>query len=253
MVDLPSTIEATVPNQLSDETGVASAVAFLALTIPITIVLNLAASLAAVSAVGSDAGETLIFIAGSIATELSFLLVGIGYVSFRSSFQVPIQVPDRDAIPALIGGLGMSFATAFLSLVSTDAVLPSVELSPGFMQYTNLAAPTGVGLVIAAVLSLALIGPVEEFFFRGVIQQRLRASFSARIAIGTAGLVFALFHVYPVLLLSPPIAAVAHMTLYYSVMGGIFGWVFERTNTFVAPALVHGVFNAVIFVVPLLT
>ncbi|OYR77079.1 CPBP family intramembrane metalloprotease, partial [Halorubrum ezzemoulense] len=108
MVDLPSTLEATVPNQLSDETGVASAVAFLALTIPITIVLNLAASLAAVSAVGSDAGETLIFIAGSIATELSFLLVGIGYVSFRSSFQVPIHVPDRDAIPALIGGLGMS-------------------------------------------------------------------------------------------------------------------------------------------------
>ncbi|OYR83687.1 CPBP family intramembrane metalloprotease, partial [Halorubrum distributum] len=56
MVDLPSTLEATVPNQLNDETGVASAVAFLALTIPITVVLNLSASLAAVSAVGSDAG-----------------------------------------------------------------------------------------------------------------------------------------------------------------------------------------------------
>ena len=66
MVDLPSTLEATVPNQLNDETGVASAVAFLAFTIPITVVLNLAASLAAVSAVGSDAGATLIFIAGSI-------------------------------------------------------------------------------------------------------------------------------------------------------------------------------------------
>jgi hypothetical protein len=252
MVDLPSTLEADVPNQLNDETGAASAVAFLALTIPITVVLNLAASLAAVSAVSSDAGETLIFIAGSAATELSFLLVGIGYVSFHSSFQVPVHIPDRDSVSALIGGLGMSFATAFLSLVSTDAVLPSVELSPGFIQYTNLAAPTGVGLVIAAVLSLALIGPVEEFFFGGVIQQRLRASFSARIAIGTAGLVFALFHVYPVLLLSPPMAAVAHMTLYYSLMGGIFGWVFERSNTFVAPALVHAVFNAVIFVAPLL-
>ncbi|MDB9253969.1 CPBP family intramembrane glutamic endopeptidase [Halorubrum ezzemoulense] len=253
MVDLPSTLEATVPNHLDDETGVASAVAFIALTIPITIVLNLAASLAAVSAVGSDAGATLIFLAGSIATELSFLLVGIGYVSFRSSFQVPIHVPDRDTVPPLVGGLGMGFATAFLSLVSTDTVLPSVELSPGFMEYTNLAAPAGVGLVIAALLSLALIGPVEEFFFRGVIQQRLRASFSAKTAIGAAALVFALFHVYPVLLLSPPMAAVAHMTLYYSLMGGIFGWVFERTGTFVAPALVHGIFNAVVFVVPLLT
>lgn len=251
MVDLSSKLTAIVPNQLNDETGVTSAMAFLALTIPITIALNLAASVGTISAVGADAGETLIFFAGSVATECSFLLVGFAYVSLRSTFQIPIQIPNRDALAALLCGLGMSFGTAFLSLASTDAILPAIEILPGFMQYTNLASPTGTGLILAAVISLVVIGPAEEFFFRGVIQERLSTSLSTKSALSLASVVFALFHVYPILLLSPPLTAVVHMTLYYTLMGAIFGWVYIRTDTIVTPALVHGVFNAVIFLNPI--
>ncbi|PHQ47556.1 hypothetical protein DJ68_01225 [Halorubrum sp. C3] len=64
---------------------------------------------------------------------------------------------------------------------------------------------------------------------------------------------YALFHVCPVLLLSPLVIVVAHMAAYYSLMGGILAWVYHRTDTLLGPALVHGRFNTVIFTVPLWT
>lgn len=249
MVDMPSMVETIIPEQLVDEAAGASAVAFLALTIPITVVLNLIASLGVVSAIGADAGWTVTFVAGSIATELSFLLVGLTYISLRSTFRVPTRLPNQDSLPVLAGGLVLSFATAFMSYVSTDAIFPTIEISPGFTQYTNFVAPTTAGIVLAVVLSLAVIGPVEEFFFRGVIQQRLSTSFATGTATAVASVVFAIFHVYPVLFVSPPLIAVAHMLLYYTLMGVIFGWVYNETDTLVAPALVHGIFNSTSFVI----
>jgi len=43
------------------------------------------------------------------------------------------------------------------------------------------------------------------------------------------------------------------MGVYYSIMGGIFGWVYYQTDSLIAPMLVHGMFNAVIFTIPLWT
>lgn len=249
MVDMPSMVETIIPERVANEAAGASAVAFLALTIPVTVVLTLIASFGTVSAVGPDAGWTVTFVAGSIATELSFLLVGLTYLSYRSTFRVPIHLPSRDALPVLAGGLVLSFATAFISYASTDAVFPTIEISPGFTQYTNFVAPTTAGIVLAVVLSLAVIGPIEEFFFRGVIQQRLSTSFATGTATAVASVVFAMFHVYPVLFVAPAPAAVVHMLLYYTLIGVIFGLVYSETETLVAPALVHGVFNSTSFVV----
>lgn len=98
-----------------------------------------------------------------------------------------------------------------------------------------------------------MIGPVEEFFFRGVIQGRLREALGPASAVGIGGATFALFHVYPVVLLAPPIAVLAHMATYYTAMGAIFDWVYHRTDTLVGAILVHGTFNAVVFASPLVT
>ncbi len=210
------------------------------------------ASLATVNLVGSDASGTSTFVVAAVGTELCFLLVGAAYLRSRSSFHLPLRPPARSAAPVLIGGLLASFLTAFLSLAVTDAVVPALELSPGYMEYSELGGLTGAGLVIGAGLSLLVIGPVEEFFFRGVIQGRLREALGPAGAVATAGASFALFHVYPVALLSPPPAAIVHMATYYTLMGAIFGWVYHRTDTLVAPALVHGTFNAAVFSLPLL-
>jgi len=252
VVELPSTLT-TFQDRLDNKAGIARTGIFLALIVSVTIVLNLVASLAVVTIIGSDAGSTVTFIAGTIGTELSFLLIGVGYLRYRTTFDLPIQQPDRTTASYVLAGLIASFATAFISLAITDVLLPSIELSPGYMEYTNLSTPTGMGLVLAVVLSLTVIGPIEEFFFRGLIQGRLESALRPSGAIGIAGLTFALFHVYPVLLLSPPTIVVAHMTVYYSLMGIIFGWVYYQTDTLLAPVVVHGIFNAAIFTIPLWT
>ena len=251
--DSPSMPTAVIPKRLGDKTGIARTGIFLAGVVLAAVVGNFAASLAVVVTIGRDAGEVVTFVAGTLGTELSFLLIGAAYLRVGSSFRPSVQMLKRRAVPYLISGLLASFATAFLSLAVTDAVVPAIDLSPGYMEYSNLGEPTGAGLVAAAVLSLAVIGPVEEFFFRGVIQSRLQAALGSVSAISIAGATFALFHVYPVALLSPPPIMIGHMAVYYTLMGAIFGWVYHRTDTLIAPALVHGTFNATVFTLPLWT
>lgn len=123
------------------------------------------------------------------------------------------------------------FRTAVLSLAITDSIVPALELSPGYAEYSGLGEVAGAGLVIAAVLSLVLVGPIEEFFFRGVIQGRFRETLGPVSSVGVAGAAFALFHVHPVVLLSLPPIIITHMATYYTVMGVIFGWVYHRTRS----------------------
>jgi membrane protease YdiL (CAAX protease family) len=212
---------------------------------------TLVATVATVGLLGNDPGVTVTFLAATVGTELPFLLVGAAYLGYRSSFRPSVRMPGREALPTLLGGLLASLVTVAISYAVTDTVLPAIELSPGFTQYSPLGELTGVGLVLGAVLSLLVIAPVEEFLFRGVIQGRLRAALDPVGATVLAGAAFALFHVYPVALLSPPPLVVLHMATYYTVMGSIFGLVYHRTGTLVAPVVVHGAFNAVLFSLPL--
>lgn len=213
---------------------------------------NLAATLAASSIVGSDMGDAMTFATVTVGSELAFLLVGAAFLRFRTAFHVPVRLPARETRRYLVAGLVASFLAAFLQIAITDAIVPAIELSPGFAEYSGLGQVTGIGLLVGTVLSLVLIGPAEEFLFRGVIQGRLRESLGPESTIGIASLIFALFHVYPVVLLSPPLAVIAHMAAYYTLMGVIFGWVYHRTDNLVAPALVHGTFNAALFATGLL-
>ncbi|ADQ68860.1 CAAX amino terminal protease [Halogeometricum borinquense DSM 11551] len=246
MSDSVSTPTADVDNGATDRTGTVRTATVLAGIIVAALVATVAATLAT-AVIGSRLGETATFVVGIVGIELSFIVVGITYLRFRSSFRLPVRPPTRQELPYLIGGLLASLVTAFLSLAITDAIIPAFELSPGYTEYSRLGDLTGIGFAFGAILSFTLIGPTEEFFFRGVMQGRLREAFSPVSAVGIAGAAFALFHVYPVLLLSPPLATIAHMAAYYTLMGMIFGWVYYRTDNLVVPALVHGIFNAVLF------
>lgn len=250
VTDSTSTPATPVHEQSSDRGDVGRTAMVLAGVVLAALAANVAAILAATAAIGSDAGQTTTFVAVTVGTELSFLLIGAAFLRVRSSFRLPVELPARTARPYLIVGVLASFVTAALSLAITDALVPAIELSPGYAEYSGLGDVTGAGLVVGAVLSLAVIGPVEEFFFRGVIQGRLREALGPASAVGIGGAAFALFHVYPVALLAPPIAVLAHMATYYAVMGAIFGWVYHRTDTLVGPILVHGTFNAAVFASP---
>ncbi|QAU14105.1 CPBP family intramembrane metalloprotease [Halorubrum sp. BOL3-1] len=252
MADQSSTLPGALSRRVPGQSGIVRTITVVAGIVVSALVVNLVATLVAASAAGSDVSETIPFATVVAASELAFLLVGVGYLRFRSSFHLPVRTPTKQAIPYLAGGLIAGLVAVGLQFAITDAVIPAIELSPGFTEYSNIGRVTGSGLVVGAVLSVVLIGPVEEFLFRGIIQERLLEALSPVSAVGIASVVFAFFHFYPVALLSPPPVVLIHMAGYYTVMGVIFGWVYYHTDTLVAPALVHGLFNAVLFVSPLL-
>jgi membrane protease YdiL (CAAX protease family) len=252
MSDQPSMLPGVIPDRMTARTGLARTAVAVSGIVSAALVTNLVATLVAASVVGSDVSQMIPFAAVMIASELALLTTGVAYLRFQSSLRLPVRIPTRQSVPYVIGGLVAGFGTVFLQLAITDAIVPMIELSPGFTEYSNLGRVTGSGLIVGAVLSLVLVAPIEEFLFRGVIQGRMLEALGSVGAVGVASVVFAFFHVYPVALLSPPTVVIIHMTSYYTVMGVIFGWAYHRTDTLVAPVVVHGIFNAVLFASPLL-
>lgn len=85
-------------------------------------------------------------------------------------------------------------------------------------------------LVVALVVATPL---VEELFFRGVVLQALRRSFSLNMAIGLSALIFAVPH-------RQPLALVA-----FALLGCLFAWLVERYGR-LGPAIVaHATFNGI--------
>jgi Predicted metal-dependent membrane protease len=112
---------------------------------------------------------------------------------------------------------------------------------------TNMAVTAGAGnpgyLLAMVVVSLCVVGPVEELLFRGVVQGRLRESWGVWPAIFVATALFGLSHVS----VSGGLAGIAAYVLTATVLGVLLGYLYERTGTIVVPAVIHGVNNAVIF------
>lgn len=249
MSDSTSTPAAGVRGESSGRFGFVRTAGVIAGLVLVALLATVIVTLVVAAVLGVDTGSTLVFVATTVGTELCFLLTGGVYLRFRSSFHLPVRIPTRQARPYLVGGLLACFGTVLLSFASTDAILPTLDVVPGYVEYSGFGRLSGTALVAGAVLSVAVVAPVEEFFFRGVIQGRLRERLGPGVAVGIAGAVFALFHVYPVALLSPPVLALVHMATYYTVMGVVFGWVYQRTDTLIAPIAVHGAFNVVLFAV----
>lgn len=94
------------------------------------------------------------------------------------------------------------------------------------------------------VVSLLVVGPVEEFLFRGVVQGGLRRAFDAVPAIVIASALFAVIHL-PALEGAPGerLAYVGVVVL----LGCLLGYLYERTGNVVVPAIAHGCYNAAIY------
>ena len=128
--------------------------------------------------------------------------------------------------------------------IGLTVVLDAIGISTG----ANRAVTAGLGnpdyFLAMIVLSILLVGPAEELLFRGVVQTRLRETWGAWPAILLATVIFGVIHL-PAIVgdTGQQWATIALITL----LGVVLGYLYERTQNVVVPALVHGVHNAVIF------
>jgi len=129
---------------------------------------------------------------------------------------------------ALLWGLGAGVVTSIIGVTT--------------MRSPGLAPSLGLQLIIGVPFALLLASPFQEFFFRGWLQTRLEAGLgrTGGLLLGTG--LFLLWHYLAPFASTPgfgyPLNTVAGF-LGTMVSGLIFGYVFQRTRSILAPWLAH--------------
>jgi len=170
---------------------------------------------------------------------VSLLYLASRDVSLRE--YVGVEAPDLEGWMYAAAGYVLAFAAAF-SLIFVVVFL--LELTPAQNRVADLGQEAPGVFLVLAVLALLLIGPGEELLFRGVVQSRLRESFSAPVAIPLATAIFAGIHWSS---LAGPVSGRALTVTMLFVPGLVFGITYEATDNVVVPSVIHGAYNATLF------
>lgn len=123
-------------------------------------------------------------------------------------------------------------------------VAVAIGVGLGFVEFVILrpnpliTAPTIPRLLVLALLMVGVIGAVEEWLFRGVLQATITGEIGTIGGLTIASGVFAVMHSgygsYPELLVAGGI-------------GLVLGALYDRTGSLVVVALAHGTLNVVLF------
>ncbi|AHF98948.1 abortive phage infection protein [Halostagnicola larsenii XH-48] len=184
-----------------------------------------------------------------LATGLGLGTVAFGYLAVRdySLSYIDIKAPTLQTVVWMVVGLFLIFgANIAVSVLMTGAGVESAEHSLSETVEQN------IGLVVIIIPAMILIvGPFEELLYRNVVQKSLYGTFSRPSAIVVASTVFAVVHVgaYATAGAGEVLASLASVFALSLVLGTIY----ERTDNLVVPALVHGCYNALLFVPYLLS
>lgn len=165
-------------------------------------------------------------------------------LSDRGPSFLDLRTPRLRDVGYVVGGTVFLFV-----MVQIIGLLFSfLQISPadhGTADAIRDADPVIVAFLIFG--AFAFIGPGEELLFRNVVQKRLYDDFSRYGAIGFASVIFALIH-YSAYATGTFGQAIASLATVFS-LSLMLGWVYHRTDSVVVPALIHGAYDAVTFVI----
>jgi CAAX protease family protein len=193
--------------------------------------------------------------------QLDIALAGFLPIAINSAIYgwlLPLVIPN--AIIRWEGALILSVTSMaiFIWIARILRAKPSLTLVfPVFLGVTMLAQGGALlpEKLVAFLFYLLFLGPGEEFLFRGYIQSRLNAAFGRPFKFWSApwgwglviaSLLFGLMHV-----LNPFNPFIGKFDLYpwwgvWTVFGGLtLGYVREKAESVLPPALLHGVPQAI--------
>jgi len=94
-------------------------------------------------------------------------------------------------------------------------------------------------------IMLFLVAPVEELFFRGILQSVLRESYNMNIGLFIASLVFGLIHI-------PAAGGISMGALVYVIttfsLGYVLGYIYEIKKSLLIPIVIHGIYNSILLI-----
>ncbi|MFC6906951.1 type II CAAX endopeptidase family protein [Halalkalicoccus tibetensis] len=173
---------------------------------------------------------------------LGFGSVALFYLLTRNEGMdlLMVSIPDFRDLLAIISGL----VSLFVVLVGVQIVQTAFGIQSADHGLVERGMQNPELLLILVPLSILLVGPGEELLFRGVIQQLLRIRFGTIIGITIASVIFSIAHVgslsgeglFPTLIT-------------YVLLSVILGVSYEYSENLVVPSMIHGLFNAVQFII----
>lgn len=199
---------------------------------------------------------TVLFVAGPLSDtayySVAMIASGIGMVVLAGAyFQLHDHSIDYLDVkwPSLreIGYSALGFLALFGALIVVSLLTQALDVQTAEHNVTQVVEESGsveIYLVLA-VLSFLVIAPVEELFYRNIVQKSLYDWFSRRQAVVIASALFALIHI-PVYLtngLGPLLTTLPFLF----VLALVLGESYRRTRNLTVPILIHAVFNAVQF------
>lgn len=139
----------------------------------------------------------------------------------------------------MVGGYILVLVLVFSCLIIVSSIgVPTAE------RANQAAFEDPQTLLWLIPLSFLVIGPGEELLFRGVIQSRLRRSFSPVSGVVLASTMFAPAHI---LGLTGSLYALALTITILFIPALVFGATYERSENLLVPIVIHGAYNATVF------
>jgi len=216
------------------------------------LLLSLFAAFVGAIVTAAGAPASIAFVVGAIAGYLpGFVGLGVWYLRRRGF--------DRDRITSYIGIRRPTFRQLGLVVAAWVVILIGMAVVGGIgqllidllglgdaqaeQQSTELLAGSPELVVGAIAMMFLVVGPAEEFLFRGIVQGRLREKLSPVPAIAIASVFFALIH-------APGfVGSIQGVVLGLAVLtvgGTVFGAVYEYTQNIVVVSLLHGLHNSMV-------
>lgn len=179
-----------------------------------------------------------------VAAVLQFVGFGVavgGYLAITRDWDlVRVRLPT-------LRGLGL-IAVGVVTLVLAQLAIARLLTVLGVQVAQNQVVVTGQQdpryFLYMIPVAILLVGPFEELVFRGGVQGILRRTWGPSVAIVVASVLFGLVHW--IALTGGSGSRVPYVTV-AATLGLVLGYLYERSRNLVVPAVVHGLYNTVLF------
>lgn len=239
--------EATVKHETDDQLRVIGGMIALALGAYVAgnvIAILVITVLQSVGIPVSDYPERLALISAFSLQGLGFGGVGLVYLMYSKdgSDLIQARIPDLSGVSYLIGGI----VAVLIGWGGVTFVITQLGVDPAQSELIESGLQNPALLLLLVPVSILLVGPAEELLYRGIVQGTIKRVIGPVPAIIIASAVFASIHVFG--LIGSPTEMLVTLSVIF-VLALILGSLYELSGNLVIPAIVHGLFNAIQFLI----
>jgi membrane protease YdiL (CAAX protease family) len=195
--------------------------------------------------------STIGYAASTIFQAIAFVLVVLGYMRYADRpHLLDIRWPSLSRPRRTLRDIGWAVAGVVILFIASQAVglaLQQFGFAPGTNRVVSAVRADPTLALYLIILSFLATGPGEETLFRGGVQGVLRRVFSPVGAVVGSSAFFGLAHTTALVAASGAGGVWGYVASTF-VLGLVLGALYEYTDNLLIPILVHGAYNAVLFV-----